>query len=317
MLAVVQCAISALWRSECLPSDALEGAVSPWIKLKRETSLSVGVWHTYIFFRRDPVRSPITDIRILSSTSEQDEIARTRLASEGWTRSASEASSWRKPEYDLWFKKETNTTAVTDLQVVYGSSGLRQGWQEAGILSYPRRKPMVKLLFQTGHCKLLISCYEVCLNPTSATLTPRPVLRFRNGNFRILQIADLHFSTGEGHCRGVSDSHKCSTSPEEADKATMRWLNPLLDEVSPDLIVLSGDQLNGQKSSWDALSVLYKVNSLFAERQIPWTAIFGNHDSEATTLSRREQMNVMQQFPNFLGSSGPRALTRVCRLNCS
>lgn len=309
MPAVVQCAISALWRSECVPSAALEVAVSPWIKLKRETSLSVGIWHTYIFFRKDPVRSPITDIRVLSSSNEQDESVRTRLASEGWTRALSETSRWRKPDYDLWFKKETNTTAVTDLQVVYGSSGSRQGWHEAGILSYARKKAVVKLLFQTGHRKLLTSCYEVCLNSTSATLTSRPVLRFRNGNFRILQIADLHFSTGEGHCRGVSDPHKCSTSPEEADKATMRWLNPLVDEVSPDLIVLSGDQLNGQMSSWDALSVLYKVNSLFAERQIPWTAIFGNHDSEATSLSRREQMKVMQQFSFFLGSPGPRALT--------
>jgi len=70
-------------------------------------------------------------------------------------------------------------------------------------------------------------------------------------------------------------------------------------------VVLSGDQLNGQETSWDAASVLYKINSLFLGRNIPWTAIFGNHDSEATDVSRRRIMEIMQTFSNFVGSSGP------------
>lgn len=138
-----------------------------------------------------------------------------------------------------------------------------------------------------------------------AAPNPRPSLQFNsNGNFKILQIADLHFSVGEGKCRDIVNETACSTSTEDSDEATLRWLNPLIDETEPDLIVLTGDQLNGQETSWDAVSVLYKVNSLFKGRKIPWTAVYGNHDSETTDLDRRTQMRLMQEFPFFIGSAG-------------
>jgi hypothetical protein len=49
----------------------------------------------------------------------------------------------------------------------------------------------------------------------------------------------------------------------------------MLDEEKPDLVVFTGDQLNGQETSWDSKSVIAKVVGPVVDRKIPWTAIFG------------------------------------------
>lgn len=41
------------------------------------------------------------------------------------------------------------------------------------------------------------------------------------------------------------------------------------------MVVFSGDQLNGQKTSYDSRSVLAKFAGPVIDRQIPWAAIFG------------------------------------------
>ena len=55
--------------------------------------------------------------------------------------------------------------------------------------------------------------------------------------------------------------------------------------------MFSGDQLNGQKTSYDSRSVLAKFASPVIDRKIPWAAIFGAcairlTDNQATTIVR-------------------------------
>jgi predicted MPP superfamily phosphohydrolase len=73
----------------------------------------------------------------------------------------------------------------------------------------------------------------------------RPIPRINeNGKFKIMQAADLHLSTGTGACRDPippsPNGEKC-----EADPRTLEFVGRLLDQEKPDLVVLSGDQLNG------------------------------------------------------------------------
>lgn len=192
--------------------------------------------------------------------------------------------------------------------MVYGKSASRKGWEEIGTVSDKAGKDPVKIQALRGS---RMSSYRMNVDATNLITSPAtkpdlPQLKFDNqGNFKILQIADLHFSVGPGKCRDIANETACSTSPEASDEATLAWLGPLVDEAAPGLVVFSGDQLNGQESSWDAASVLYKVNSLMAERQIPWTVVYGNHDTEATDLDGKMQMRLMQTFPYFMGSTGP------------
>lgn len=41
------------------------------------------------------------------------------------------------------------------------------------------------------------------------------------------------------------------------------------------MVVFSGDQLNGQKTSYDSTSVLAKFAAPVIKRKIPWAAVFG------------------------------------------
>lgn len=79
----------------------------------------------------------------------------------------------------------------------------------------------------------------------------------------------------------------------------------VLDAEKPDLVVFSGDQLNGQETSWDPKSVLAKFARAVTDRKIPWAAVFGNHDSEIGA-SREDQMALLKALPYSLVERGPK-----------
>jgi predicted phosphodiesterase len=131
----------------------------------------------------------------------------------------------------------------------------------------------------------------------------RPTPRIRkDGKFKIMQAADLHLSTGIGHCREPVpesvDGKGC-----EADPRTIAFLERLLDEEKPDLVVLTGDQVNGETAP-DSQTAIFKFADIFIRRQIPFAAIFGNHDDEGS-LSRSGSMTLMEDLPYSLAQPGP------------
>lgn len=117
-----------------------------------------------------------------------------------------------------------------------------------------------------------------------------------------MQIADLHFSVGAGPCRDPS-----SPCDGGAYAYTESLVGRVLDEEQPDMVVFTGDQLNGQGTTWDAASVLAKFAAPVISRRIPWAAVFGNHDSEDARESgyRRDQIRLMQGLPYSLVQAGP------------
>lgn len=78
----------------------------------------------------------------------------------------------------------------------------------------------------------------------------------------------------------------------------------VLDAEKPDLVVFTGDQLNGQKTSWDSKSVLAKFAREVIRRRLPWAAILGNHDDEED-MDRRELMRHLSQMPYSVSEPGP------------
>lgn len=133
-----------------------------------------------------------------------------------------------------------------------------------------------------------------------------PPLHFsRDGRFKIMQIADLHYSVSAGECRDTI-LDPCTHS----DNLTNTLLARVLDEEKPDMVVFTGDQLNGQGTSWDPRSVMAKFASAVTDRQIPWAAVFGNHDPE-NGLTRADQMVLLQSMPYSLTQRGPKDLHGV------
>lgn len=131
----------------------------------------------------------------------------------------------------------------------------------------------------------------------------KPELRVnKNGLFKIIQLADLHFSTGVGKCREPFPDTAVKNC--EADPRTLSFLEKVLDHEKPDYAVLTGDQVFGQ-SSPDSETTILKVLAPLIKRKIPYSIVMGNHDDDGGSLSRRELVSFVSDLPYSLTELGP------------
>lgn len=120
-----------------------------------------------------------------------------------------------------------------------------------------------------------------------------PALRFRpDGTFTIVQFADTHFTNGE-----------------ERDSQTAAMMAAILDAEQPDLVVFTGDMIEGKRCHDPAASVRFALAPV-VERGLPWAAVFGNHDDEGS-LDRAALLAVQQSLPGCLSQSGPADVSGV------
>jgi hypothetical protein len=154
---------------------------------------------------------------------------------------------WESRPSGVWLKRSNkkkssdSDKAVTHIDVLFGDGAAepRDGWAITGT-------PL--LLDSPPHTAHL----TVRRGAPREVRKPRPRIP-DNGRFKIMQIADLHLSTGVGACRdAVPDSY--NGGPCEADPRTLDFVTKMLDEEKPDFVVLSGDQVNGDTAP-DAQSV--------------------------------------------------------------
>ncbi|EAS35244.3 phosphoesterase [Coccidioides immitis RS] len=200
---------------------------------------------------------------------------------------------WEPRPGGIWLLKSSHHTSdsklITAVDVLFGADAVdpRPNWEikDTPLLLDTHTEP--RLTVRRG---------------ASANID-MPVPRIRkDGKFKIMQVSDLHLATGFGVCRDpvpeLRDGEKC-----EADPRTLEFVGKLLDEEKPDLVVLSGDQINGDTAP-DAQTATYKFADLFIKRKIPYAAIFGNHDDEGN-LDRTALMTLMQNLPYSLSKPGP------------
>ena len=211
---------------------------------------------------------------------------------------------WESRPNGIWVKKSSKRHAsdsvkvVTGVDVLFGADAVdpRSNWkvEDRG------------LLIDTGPDGLEA---RLTVRRGPATKIEKPVPRIRkDGRFKIMQAADMHLSTGLGKCRdALPEGHnggKC-----DADPRTLEFVEKMIDEEQPDLIVLTGDQINGD-SSPDAQTAIFKYSEMFVRHKIPYAGIFGNHDDEGN-LNRAENMEVMQGLPYSLSEAGPEDVAGV------
>lgn len=116
-------------------------------------------------------------------------------------------------------------------------------------------------------------------------------LNFRNGKFRIMQIADTQ---------------------ESADVAidTIRFISAALEREKPDLVIFTGDQIKGYSSSFQGQkgkeNVKKVIKALVApleQKGIPFAMTFGNHDGDSA-LTNSEQFEIYKESPMFVYADG-------------
>ncbi|ETW79354.1 hypothetical protein HETIRDRAFT_64651 [Heterobasidion irregulare TC 32-1] len=305
-ISVQRCMVDMRVGDLCSPAsskeeDAIKGK---WVRVAPDLNLQSGMWHLHVYYRRTrrldvPL---ITDLQLLPSTASP-------------ANPPSDSSVWHKADLSirdgvyraeplfLWYQTgktlsdmtaEEKSELITELDVLYGDG---QPWFGFDKLAPPTTEA------QPGRRENVWLTYRRGVKPV-----PRasPLHFSSDGRFKVMQVADLHFSVSAGSCRDTK--LPCpSSSDGGAFNMTSTLLARALDAERPDLVVFTGDQLNGQGSSWDAKSVLAKFARVVAERQIPWAAVFGNHDDEDARERglKKEQVKLMQGLPYSLVEAGP------------
>lgn len=157
------------------------------------------------------------------------------------------AHKWESRPGNIWIKRSghlkefDNKNAVTGVDVLFGPDAVdpREGWEI--------RDQSLSLGSSSDSLEARLS-----IRRGLGKVHERPVPRIQeNGKFKIMQLADLHLATGLGVCRDPmpENGKKC-----EADTRTLEFVGRLLDEEKPNLVILSGDQVNGDTAP-DAQSV--------------------------------------------------------------
>ncbi|KAI0832144.1 Metallo-dependent phosphatase [Trametes gibbosa] len=274
--------------------DALKGK---WVRVERNLKAQLSYKSLNVFYRRTRRHDIplVTELRILPERETPSPFT------SAWKKAAYPISPTGEKRY-LWYKTdrawrdmteaERRFDIVTEIDVLFGSDDPWYGFEKVGVSAFDGKdkKLPVWLTYRKG------------VKPP-----PRaPPLHFsRDGKFKVMQIADLHYSVSVGECRDTA-MNPCVGS----DNLTSTLLGRMLDAEKPDLVVFTGDQLNGQDTSWDSPSVLAKFAKAVTQLGIPWAAVFGNHDDE-DGLSRAEQIKYMKGLPYSLVEAGPKDIHGV------
>ncbi|KAJ9171619.1 hypothetical protein P3X46_014957 [Hevea brasiliensis] len=153
-----------------------------------------------------------------------------------------------------------------------------------------------------------ISCLSLChlvaalaFSHMIAVFGAKKQLRFgQNGQFKILQVADMHFADGKTTpCLNVFPSQMRTCS----DLNTTAFVERMIRAEQPDLIVFTGDNIFG----FDATDAAKSLTAAFApaiSSNIPWVAVLGNHDQQST-LSREGVMRHIVDLKNTLSQVNP------------
>ncbi|XP_049379031.1 probable inactive purple acid phosphatase 29 isoform X2 [Solanum stenotomum] len=148
---------------------------------------------------------------------------------------------------------------------------------------------------------LYLSSFQLC-KAFGGVVNSLAKLRFdgKTGEFRILQVADMHYGDGKTTpCEDVLPQQMSSCS----DLNTTDYIFRMIHAEKPHLIVFTGDNIFG----FDATDPVKSMEAAFApaiSSNIPWAAVLGNHDQEST-LSREGVMKHIVGMKSTLSQLNP------------
>ncbi|MCM0647922.1 metallophosphoesterase family protein [Clostridium swellfunianum] len=115
----------------------------------------------------------------------------------------------------------------------------------------------------------------------------KPDLKFNtDGKFKIVQFADIQ-------------------DGPMTDPRTISLMNKILDYEKPDLVVLTGDNIDGKcRSASDVKTAIANIAAPMEKRKIPWAVAFGNHDDEHKIMTKEEMLKIYMSFPYNISQMG-------------
>lgn len=150
---------------------------------------------------------------------------------------------WESRPAGIWLRRSAkrkdsdSDRVITAVDILFGADAVepRPGWEIRDtplLLDWPVEGREARLSVRKGEPHKV----------------EKPVPRVgKDGKFKILQVADLHLSTGMGTCRDPQPADY-NGGVCDADPRTLEFIVRILDDEKPDLVVLTGDQINGDTS---------------------------------------------------------------------
>ncbi|KAF9428842.1 hypothetical protein BGZ94_000790 [Podila epigama] len=266
---------------------------SSWTRVNRPIMTGTFKRYLYLFYKSVPGERPVTDLQlhVQGSKDNDDDNENTRVDQEHID------TGVRFKNHNILLTvtrgQVGDSHSIDNVAIELGSNEIPFNWNHA---SFTKTSPEdelpnwnAQIIYRTGQKQL----------------PKRPTLRFHNdGSFKIVQFADIHMATGPHTCYNAPSEMNCV-----GDVNTLDMMVRMLEAERPDLVVFTGDNVDGFSSN-DAYATILKYSRPVVERGIPWTIIFGNHDEEGD-LSREEMMRSVRDIPFSLSERGPLDISGV------
>lgn len=110
-------------------------------------------------------------------------------------------------------------------------------------------------------------------------------LHFKNGKFKIMLVGDPHEHTVDND---IGEENKYS------DYLALQYA--AVKAEKPDLVILMGDNATGRNTE-DIKRTLLRITKPYAQAEIPFSFILGNHDLECEVDDRETQYDIYRELP--------------------
>ena len=139
---------------------------------------------------------------------------------------------------------------------------------------------------------------NINFEPASAQSQVDKTIRFNSdGKLKILHIADPHLA---------NDKHFDSSIWVIAEAC---------DVEKPDLVVLTGDNTKPYEDPAETKKIINSLMNIFESRNIPVAVTFGNHDSEAGPMTRKDIMDYYKTFSCTITADGSQEFNNCATFN--
>ncbi|KAG0087484.1 purple acid phosphatase [Podila epicladia] len=259
---------------------------SSWTRINRPISTGTFKRYLYFFYKSVPGERPITDLQLLLDGDAGNNVEQELIDTGVRFKNSNVLVAVTRGEVG-------DAHAIDNVAVELGANEIPFSWNHA---SFQKANPDQEVPSWNA---------QVIYRRGQRELPKTPTLRFHSdGTFKIVQFADMHMATGPHMCFNVPSTMNCV-----GDINTLMLMERMLETERPDLVVFTGDNVDGLTSN-DAYATILKYSRPVVERGIPWTIIFGNHDEEGD-LSREEMIRSVQDIPFSLSERGPLDISGV------
>ncbi|KAH3675619.1 hypothetical protein WICMUC_002598 [Wickerhamomyces mucosus] len=188
--------------------------------------------------------------------------------------------NWDLKPNGIWVKyeKADNPQVITDLTYYFGQDIIepRDDWNLAS--------------GRIMNSNLVISMYQSSKSQKKLDLKE---LKINGPELKILQLSDLHFNSNFGKCK---DQYQKNPQVQcNADSKTLNFIHTILDLESPNLVVITGDLIDGFNTV-DYQTAILKAVSPFISRKIPYAIALGFHDINKY-VPREEIVKYLSSLP--------------------